>query len=546
MATASENEKERRSMTDDEKGGDAGPQEIEDNKHSDELQKVDTTASRATKKSVLSRIASQVKAAEETKTLNTVVPLSELDRGIVGWDSHDDLTFPVNFTNRRKWLCVTYLGIITFLSPLSSSILAPAITAVSADFHNTNSTLGSFPVSIFLLGYAIGPLILSPLSEMYGRASVLSCANVFFCVWHIAGALSPSLNALIVFRFLTGVGGSGCMTLGPAVIGDLFPVAERGKALSGLTVGPLIGPTLGPLIGAFIVGSLSWRWCLWIVFIPATLVTAALAIILPETCHKVLIDRKIKRLGKELERDDLTNCYDPPGVARLSPTRNLLIGFTRPLKMLILAPVILLMSIYVSFNYGTMYLMYNEIPVTFMDQYHFSLGITGLVYLSQGFGFLVGLWSFSLLSDRLVVRLTKNNNGIYIPEMRLNLIIYYACIIPITFFVFGWTAYYKKHWIAPILSFIPFGVGVIGVYLPVQAYIIDAYPTYAASGLAGFVVLRSVIAAFLPLAGPALFGSLGLGWGASVLGFICVALIPVVVFVYLYGTKLREKFPVKL
>ncbi|KAI0415459.1 major facilitator superfamily transporter [Xylaria grammica] len=434
---------------------------------------------------------------------------------------------PLNFDPRRKWVVVTCLTLIALFSPLSSSILAPAVHAVRDEFGSADTTKASLPVSIFLLGYAVGPLFLSPLSEIYGRAVVLSAANAFFCVWHIGCALAPSLDSLIVFRFLCGVGGAGSMTLGGAVTGDMFPVVERGKALSIWSIGPIVGPTLGPLIGAFIVGSIGWRWDPWIVFIPSTIVTIALAIYLPETCHKVLIDRKVKRLSRELDRDDLVNCYDAPGAKKLSQARLLMLGLTRPLKMLVLAPIILLMSINVAFNYGTMYLMFNTIPPTFEDQYGFPTSLTGLIYLALGLGYALGLWSFLLLSDRTVIRLAKRNNGVFEPEMRLHLATYYACLCPVTFFWYGWTTYYRVHWLAPIVSLIPFGVAILGVYLPTQAYIIDAYPLYSASGLAAFIVLRSVVAAFLPLAGPSLFGSLGLGWGSSVLGFITVALIPI-------------------
>ncbi|KAI0549243.1 MFS general substrate transporter [Xylaria curta] len=536
-------EKHRRSVSDDER--EVSHDDVED-VTGDEIRKVDTTMSRLSKRSRISRILSKASGRRDDDIAPTVIPLSDLDRGVVGWEDPDDPFMPLNFDHRRKWIVVTCLSLITLFSPLSSSILAPAINAVSADFHTTDTTKASLPVSIFLLGYAVGPLFLSPLSEIYGRATVLSSANAFFCVWHIGCALAPSLNALIVFRFLCGVGGAGCMTLGGAIIGDLFPVIGRAKALSTWSIGPVVGPTLGPLIGAFIVGSIGWRWDPWIVFIPSTLVTVILAFYLPETCHKVLIDRKVERLSKELNRDDLVNCYDTPGATRLSQTRLLLLGFTRPLKMLVLAPVIFLMSINVAFNYGAMYLMFNSIPPTFEGQYGFPTSLTGLIYLALGLGYLIGIWTFSLLSDRTVLRLTKRNKGIFEPEMRLYLVVYYACLCPVTFFWYGWTTYYKVHWIAPILSLIPFGVAILGVYLPTQAYIIDAYPLYSASGLAAFTVLRSIVAAFLPLAGPPLFSSLGLGWGSSVLGFITVGLIPIPILVIVFGTRLRKRYPVKL
>jgi MFS family permease len=141
----------------------------------------------------------------------TPIPTSDLDNGIVGWDSQDDPAMPLNFPRRVKWLIVGLLSVITLLTPFASSILAPGIGALDRDFGNDNTTVGAMTVSIYLLGYVIGPLFLAPLSEIYGRKPVLGAANVFFCVWQIGCALAPNIAALIVFRFFAGIGGSGCL-----------------------------------------------------------------------------------------------------------------------------------------------------------------------------------------------------------------------------------------------------------------------------------------------------------------------------------------------
>lgn len=118
---------------------------------------------------------------------------------------------PLNFPARKKWTMVSLLAAITFLTPFASSILAPGITALQKEFNNYNSVVGTMTVSVYLLGYVVGPLFLAPLSELYGRRIVLSAANCFFCVWQIGCALAPSIEALIVFRFLAGIGGAGCL-----------------------------------------------------------------------------------------------------------------------------------------------------------------------------------------------------------------------------------------------------------------------------------------------------------------------------------------------
>ncbi|KAI1081563.1 MFS general substrate transporter [Whalleya microplaca] len=476
-----------------------------------------------------------------------IIPLSDLEKSIVGWESQEDPKMPLNFSSTRKWVLVWALAAISFMSPFSSSVLAPAIRYFNEEFQNTNDTKGPLPVSIYLLGYAVGPLFLAPLSEIYGRASVLTLSNVFFCLWHIGCALAPSLDFLIVFRFFSGVGGSGCMTLGGAVIGDLFPIEGRGVALSTWALGPLVGPTLGPLVGAFIAGSIGWRWAPWIVLIPSAVVTLVLALCLPETNHKVLMQRKVERVSRELSRTDLRSCYELSESAETtSQTAILRNGFLRPLKMLAFAPAILIQSLYVSFIHGTVYIMYNAIPPTFETEYGWDTGLTGLVFISIGLGYMAGLYGFSKRSDATVTRLTRANGGVFKPEFRLPIMVWYALVCPVSFFWYGWTAEKHVHWIVPVVGLFPLGFGVIGVFMPTQAYIIDAYPSYAASGIAAFTVLRSVVAAFLPMCGPALFGNIGLGWGNSVLGFICVAMIPVPIIIYKFGERLRERYPLKL
>ncbi|KAI0387455.1 MFS general substrate transporter [Hypomontagnella monticulosa] len=476
----------------------------------------------------------------------TALPLTDLEISIVGWESQDDPKMPLNFSAARKWVIVWALAAITFMSPFSSSVLAPAIEYINKDFHNTNPTNGPFPVSIYLLGYATGPLFLAPLSEIFGRAGVLTFSNVFFCMWHIGCALSPSLGPLVAFRFAAGVGGSGCMTLGGAIIGDLFPIEKRGMALSIWALGPLVGPTIGPLVGAFIAGSIGWRWSFWIVLIPSVIITITLAVFLPETNHKVLLQRKAKHLSKELKRTDLKTCYEADGSRNVSQFTILRTGMLRPLKMLIFAPMIFIQSLYVSFIYGSVYLMYNSIPPTFEKRYHWGTGVSGLVFISIGLGYMVGLWAFSMLSDKTVVRLTRANGGTFNPEFRLTIMVWYSFLCPLAFFWYGWAAQARTHWIIPILGLFPLGFGVIGVFMPTQAYIIDAYPSYAASGIAAFTVLRSVIAAFLPLCGPVLFDNLGVGWGSSVLGFVGVAMIPIPMIIFKFGARLREKYPLRL
>jgi multidrug resistance protein len=217
-------------------------------------------STKSSTRSRISRIATNLTSRSKKPRLPpSPLPESDLDNGIVGWESQDDPEMPLNFADSRKWLLLGLISSITFISPLASSMFAPGVSFMDETFHNTSLLLSSLSVSIYVLGYVIGPLILAPLSEIFGRRFVLTGANVFFCLWQIGCALAPNLSALIVFRFLAGIGGSGCLTIGGGVIADLFQPDRRGLANSLYSVGPLFGPVIGPICGGFIEQRIGWR-----------------------------------------------------------------------------------------------------------------------------------------------------------------------------------------------------------------------------------------------------------------------------------------------
>jgi multidrug resistance protein len=383
-------------------------------------------------------------------------PLSNLDENLVGWESQDDPVNPRNWPDGRKWfilgtfsgkavspVClrstnnsIALVAAITFLSPLASSIFAPGIPFVSADFNNTSQILGSFAVSVYVLGFAVGPLILSPLSEIYGRCIILNISNVFFCAFTLGCALAPNLGGLIAMRFLSGFGGSACLTIGTGVIADMFVPAQRGKAVALYSMGILFGPILGPICGGFIAQRAGWRWDMWVVLIAGGLMTVGLIIFNKETYHSFLLEQKTRKLRKELNRPELQNImtFDKDAAAK-SPAAVLKNGIIRPLKMLTKSPIVLLCSLYMSFLFGLLFLLFTTITSVFIQTYGWSPEITGLAYLGIGIGNFIGIGFVAKTSDATIVRLAKKNKGVYEPEMRLPLCVFFGMLIPISLFL---------------------------------------------------------------------------------------------------------------
>ena len=480
-----------------------------------------------------------------TRIISLIDPallLMSLERGAIGWDSIDDPSNPRNWTPRRKWTSTALISLMALVTQLVTTIFAPAAQVMLTDFDNDNVTLGTLSVSIYLAGFAFGPLVMAPMSELFGRAPVLHIADVLFCILQVACARATNLNELLVFRLLAGIAGSAPLALGVGVIADLFPTKQRGLATAVFTGPVLLAPLAAPVVGGWIAQRLGWRWVFYIVAILGIVATTLLFTLLQETNASVLLERKTREWRKRFGRPELKSCYDD-GTNALQQFKDAIV---RPLKLLFLSPIVSLMSIHIAFLYGLCYLLYNVISMAFERQYGFTIGEAGLAYMGIAVGFLLGLMLASTPNDRIVERMTERNRGIFKPEFRLPLLWVAAFTMPVGMFWYGWTMQAGKHWILPIIGLAPFGFSLMLTVMPVTTYLIDAFERHAASALAANTVLRSLAAAFLPLAGPRLYAKLGQGWASSTLGFIAIAFIPIPIFFIYFGERIRTKYPVKL
>jgi MFS family permease len=134
----------------------------------------------------------------------------------VTWDGPDDPENPKNWTFKRKWAATFIVSSFTFISPVSSSMVAPALQSIAKEFGIKNDVEIALTLSIFVLAYAIGPLFLGPMSEIYGRVPVLQLANLFYLVFNIACGVCTSKDQMLAFRFLSGLGGSAPLAVSGA------------------------------------------------------------------------------------------------------------------------------------------------------------------------------------------------------------------------------------------------------------------------------------------------------------------------------------------
>jgi multidrug resistance protein len=462
----------------------------------------------------------------------------------VDWEGPDDPNNPQNWTAKKKWSMIGALAAVTLVTPLGSSFFAPGVPEVLAAFGTTSNIMASFVVSIYILGFAIGPLFIAPVSELYGRNICYHVCNALFVVFTIACAVSNSMGMLTAFRFLAGCAGSAPLTIGGGTIADIFPREQRAGAMAIWAMGPLLGPVVGPVCGGFLVEAKGWRWVFWILAIFAGFFSFLMLAFSHESYAPVLLERKAARLRRETGNPNLR----AKGAANIPVKEVFIRSIVRPMKMLVLSPIVLLMSLYVAVNYGILYLLFTTITFVFEGQYHFSSGVVGLSYIGTGVGMVLGLVALGSVSDRIIKK--QQAKGNVKPEHRLPLILTMpgGIGLPIGIFIYGWTTEKQVHWIVPIIATAFVGLGNLTGMMTIQTYLVDAFTVHAASAMAANTVLRSLFGAFLPLSGLSMYDALGLGWGNSLLGFISLALIPVPIFFRYYGERIRTnpKFQVNL
>ncbi|RYC60900.1 hypothetical protein CHU98_g5316 [Xylaria longipes] len=449
---------------------------------------------------------------------------SSPDDNIVDWDGPDDPENPLRWSKTKKNAHIIIVSIFALIANLAATMFAPGAGQLARDFHITDSIIETFTVNIYLLAFAVGPVFLAPLSEIYGRLIIYHICNIVFIAFTIGCAFSTDVSMFLVFRVLAGLSASGPISIGAGTIADVTAQEERGKAIALWGIGPLLGPVVGPIIGGFVTQGVGWRWTFRILIILAGLQGIATFIFMRETNAVVLLRRKTARLIKETGNNKLV----PKDTTDATPKQILLRSIVRPVKMIIFSPIVLLLSLYAGLLYGLIFLLFTTFPSVFEETYNFGTGVAGLAYLGLGLGFLSGLVVFSFLSDKLLKQSKGGVQGaVARPEERLILMKWIAPITPLGLFC----------------TFIV-GFGSLFILIPGQAYLVDSFGSGAsASALAANLIIRAPFGALLALAAPPLYGRLGLGWGNSVLGFITLAFTPVPWLLYHYGETLRNRFP---
>ncbi|KAI9040701.1 synaptic vesicle transporter [Aspergillus affinis] len=500
---------------------------MEDAKESSDLQPAGTEADEATFQQPLSSGTS------------TNADLSNTYSNIVRLDGDADPLDPQNWPATKKLYTAVLLGLATMIAALTSSIFSTIIPALMV-IYGISREVGTLGVSLYVLGFATGPIIWAPFSEVKGRRAPFLLAMFGFTVFAFATAVSKDLQSIFICRFFTGFFGAGPLTLSGAVYGDILAPQIRGAGMVGFCLMVFVGPLLAPTIGGFIImnDSLGWRWTQYIPGILGAASFISLLLFHDETYVPVLLSNKAARLRQETKDWSIHAEHDELDINFNSIFHNYL---ALPLKMLALDPIILCMCIFGAFVYGLLYLFLTAYPIIFQQIYGMTPGVGGLPFIGVVVGQLLAGATMFLGSPR-VGRQIKANGGQMVPEWLLPMAIPGSVAFSAGLFWLGWTGYRGDfHWIVPTASGLLTGFGLLGMFLPSISYVAEARRKRAASAIAAHTFLRSLAGAIFPLFATYMFDGLGVEWACTLLGCVAALLIPMPIIFYIYGARIRAR-----
>jgi multidrug resistance protein len=252
-------------------------------------------------------------------------------------DIQNDYQSPFDLTVWRKWVMTVVSASITLTVAFGSSVFS-STTAVASHEFDVSETIMILGVSLYVLGFAVGPIVWGPLSEFKGRQIPLFGGYFMFAMMQIPVALTDSLPGILTCRFLAGCFGAAPVVIVPAIFADIWHPADRGTATAGYAAAVFAGPTLGPIIGSLFTDShLGWRWTAWITLIMAAVIGPAALIFVPETYGPVLRERgaRKRRRGCGESTSRRSGGVESPGVMRF--VRTFLI---KPALMLVYEPMV--------------------------------------------------------------------------------------------------------------------------------------------------------------------------------------------------------------
>ncbi|GMF69678.1 unnamed protein product [Aspergillus oryzae] len=320
---------------------------------------------------------------------------------------------------------------------------------------------------------------------------------------------------------------------GGASIQDLFSLIDAPYGFISWVTGFYCGPALGPLLAAYAVTS-DWRWPLWEIVLMGAPLLLVIVCLLPETSHETILHRRAQRL-----RRFHPAVLAPAETKRLDFKVILIDALIKPIEIAVKDPAIAYMCVYSALVYAIYYSFFEAFPITYGGIYQMPQTMLSLIYLSLIVGCALAAVLYAAYLKYIFIPRCHNGN----PSQEDRLIPALAAVWLLTagLFMFAWAARRSVHWIVPTIGIAIYSGSSFVVFQAIIVYVPLSYPRYVASLYAANDFIRSIIAAGFVMFARYMYLDLGIGKGVTVLAGLSVGGIFGMIFIYLYGARLRAR-----
>ncbi|KAI3325370.1 MFS general substrate transporter [Xylariaceae sp. AK1471] len=422
-------------------------------------------------------------------------------------DGHTTEPYSI-FDKRQKWLIVLIASTAATFSGFASNIYFPALSTIADEF-NVSLELINLTVTSYLIFQGIAPSFWGPLSDVKGRRLTYCCTFLVFLGACVGLAESKNYATLIVLRSLQSAGSASTIAIGAGVIGDITTREERGGFMGMFQAGLLAPVAIGPVIGGALT-TLGWRAIFWFLTIYSGVFLVLLIILFPETLRSAVSNggaspsHLIARFPLTIYQKT-TKVKFSPQAAQVAKTSR--IDLTGPFRILFskqAAPIIVFLGIY----YAVWQMTITAMSTLFQSHYGLTETQTGLTYIANGVGSIIGTLITGNILDADYRRVKArhesragqddHDNATFPIEMaRLRLVPIFAGLQCASVLAFGWTIQYSQrvHIAVPIITTFITGWTLVSTQSVIMTYLIDVFPDQKAGASASMNLARCLLAA---------------------------------------------------
>ena len=267
--------------------------------------------------------------------------LPDPEQFVVEFTGFNDPLHPQNWSLKRRVTISATLAYTTFVSSFASAIYSSGVISISGRFH-ISSEVAILGVTLYVLGFASGPTLWAPMSELIGRRLPIIVGMFGFSIFTVATATAKDVQTLMLTRFFAGFFSASPIAIVPAVFADIWNNQTRGVAIAIFAMAVFVGPFASPFTGGFITMSyLGWRWTMYIASIMGWLAVALCVLFLKETYAPAILVEKAKTLRRQTHNWGIRARQEE---VELDWEEIITNNFSRPFRMLFTEPIVLLVS----------------------------------------------------------------------------------------------------------------------------------------------------------------------------------------------------------